>query len=56
MKIFLRVVPVLMVIISLVVTGCVTPRPVKKPAPEPGLFSGKSGKVIIYSSKTRKRR
>lgn len=52
----LRVFPAMLVIISLAIAGCVTPRPAKKAAPEPGLFTGKSGKFVIYSSKQRKRR
>lgn len=52
----LRLFPALLVVVSLVITGCVTPRPMKKKAPEPGLFSGKSGQFVIYSDKKRKRR
>jgi hypothetical protein len=52
----LRVFPLLLVIISLAITGCKRPRPVAEPGPEPGLFSGKKGEVIIFSNKKRKRR
>jgi len=46
-----------LVIFSLVLGGCnfKRPRPLAKEKPTPGLFSGKSGDVIIYNSKTRKR-
>ena len=52
----LRVFPALLIIISLAITGCVKPRPLKKPEAQPGLFSGKSGEFTIYSDKQRKRR
>lgn len=56
MRMFVRVFPVLLVISSLIITGCVTPRPAKKDPTQSGMFTGKSGKLVIYSNKTRKRR
>jgi len=56
MTMFLRVVPALLVIIAIALTGCQRPKPLKKDGPEPGLFSGKKGEFVIYSTKTRKRR
>jgi len=53
---FLRVFPALLVIISLAITGCVKPRPLKKKGPDPGLFTGKSGQFTVYTTKKRKRR
>jgi len=52
----LRVLPLLLIVISLVVTGCQRPRPVAEAGPEPGLFTGKSGEFVIISDKKRKRR
>jgi hypothetical protein len=46
-----------LVIVSLALGGCnfKRPRPLAKEKPAPGLFSGKSGEITIYSSKKRKR-
>jgi len=47
-----------LVIVSLVLGGCnfKRPRPLAKEKASPGLFSGKSGEIIIYDTKKRKRR
>jgi len=55
---FFRAFSLWLVIVSLALGGCdfKRPRPLAKEKPSPGLFTGKSGKLIIYDSKQRKRR
>ncbi len=50
-----KVLTVLLVMISVTLGACERPRPFNPNKKEPGLFTGKSGELIIYKNKTRKR-
>jgi len=50
-----RILVILLVMMSVTLGACARPRPFNPNKPEPGLFSGKSGELVIYNSKTRKR-
>jgi hypothetical protein len=46
----------LLIMIVLTTSGCQRPRPLAEPLPEPGIFSGKTGEMIIFDDRRKKRR